>query len=100
MPVLYRDFETRSTVNLVVVGTHVYASHPSTEALCCAYAVDDGEVKLWLPGMPVPPEFFEAANNPDWIIVAHNDAFERAVEEHILAPRHGWPLVPLDRHRC
>jgi DNA polymerase len=100
MPVLYRDFETRSTVNLVVVGTHVYASHHSTEILCIAHAVDNSEVKLWLPGMPVPPEFFEAANNPDRIVVAHNDAFERAIEEHVLAPRYGWPLVPLDRHRC
>ena len=26
--------------------------------------------------------------------------FEAAVEQHILAPRYGWPLIPLERHRC
>src|SRR5215831_6187780 len=32
--------------------------------------------------------------------LAHNDAFERAIEELILCPRYAWPLVPLARHRC
>ena len=52
------------------------------------------------PGDPVPPEFIEAAANPSWIVVAHNDAFETAIEQHVLAPRYGWPLIPLERHRC
>ena len=42
----------------------------------------------------------EAANNPAWLVVAHNDAFETAVETDVLAPRYGWPLVPIERHRC
>jgi hypothetical protein len=59
-----------------------------------------GPVALWIPGDPVPLEFIEAANNPDWIISAFNDAFERHVETHIMASRYGWPIVPLGQHRC
>src|SRR5262249_13016508 len=62
--------------------------------------VDDGPVQIWSPDQPVPEVFFEAARNPDWLIAAHNDAFERLIEEHILAPRFGWPLVPIEHHRC
>jgi DNA polymerase len=100
MPILHRDFETRSVLNLKKVGAWVYARHPITDVWCFAYAVDDGEIKLWVPGDPIPPEWIEAASNPDWLVVAHNDFFERQIEQHIMAPRYGWPLVPLDRHRC
>ena len=44
-------------------------------------------VQLWIPGDPVPPEFIEAARNPAWIVVAHDDQFETAIEQHLLAPR-------------
>jgi DNA polymerase len=62
--------------------------------------VDDGETRIWIPGEPIPPEFIEAANNPDYLVVAHNDAFERLIEHHILGPRYGWPIMPIERHRC
>jgi len=100
MPILHRDYETRSVADLSCVGAHVYAAHATTDVWCCAYAVDDGDVQLWTPGMPVPPEFVEAARNADWLVCAHNDAFERAIETHIMAPRYGWPLAPLAQHRC
>ena len=35
--VLHRDYETRSRAILKKVGTHRYATDPSTEVLCCAY---------------------------------------------------------------
>jgi len=98
--VLHRDYETRSRVVLKVVGAHRYAADPSTEVLCCAYAVDDDPVQLWRPGDPVPAEFIDAAKNPNWIVVAHNDAFETAIETEIMSRRHGWPMVPMERHRC
>ena len=90
--VLHRDYETRSRALLKLVGTHKYAADPSTEILCAAYAVDDDPVQLWLPGDPVPPEFIEAAHNPSWVVAAHGDHFETAIEQHILAPRFGFPL--------
>ena len=98
--VLHRDYEARSCVLTRVVGAHRFATHPSTEMQCCTFAVDDGPVQLWTPGDPVPPESIEAANNPDWIVAAHGDHFETAVEHHILAPQFGWPEIPIERHRC
>jgi DNA polymerase bacteriophage-type len=98
--VLHRDYETRSRVDLRKVGVHRYAADPSTEVLCAAFAVDDGPVQLWRLGAPCPVELFEAEANPSWCVAAHNDAFETAVEQHVLHPHNGWPIVPLERHRC
>jgi DNA polymerase len=41
-----------------------------------------------------------AAADPRCPWVAHNAAFERAILEYILIPRHGWPMVPVARHVC
>jgi DNA polymerase len=98
--VLHRDCETRGTVLLKAVGSYRYATDPATEIICVAYAADDQPVQLWIPGNPVPPEFIEAARNPRWVLAAHGDHFETAIEQHVLAPRYGWPLVPLERHAC
>ena len=87
--VLHRDYETRSTCGLKSAGTYRYAADPRAEVLCCGYAVDDSPVQLWTPGDPVPPEFIEAARNPTWTVVAHNDQFEAAIEQFLLAPRFG-----------
>jgi DNA polymerase len=100
MPILFHDFETRSTLNIKKVGAWRYATHKDTEVLCCAYAVDDGSVEIWTPDMPVPQAFIEAAQNPKWSTSAFNDQFERLITTHIMAPRHGWPIVPLERRRC
>jgi hypothetical protein len=100
MPVLSRDFETRGTVDLKKSGAWRYATDPSTDVWCCAYAVDDAPVQLWIPGDPIPPVWLEAAGSADWLVTAFNAAFERRIEQHIMAPRYGWPLVPLERHRC
>ena len=94
--VLHRDYETRSQAILKVVGASRYSLDPSTEVLCACYAVDDGPVKLWRPGDPVPL----AAQNRNWIVTAFNDTFEAAIEKDILAPRYSWPVVPIDRHQC
>ena len=98
--VLHRDYETRSLLVLKSVGTHRYAADPSTGVLCGAYAIDHEAVQLWIPGDPVPPEFIEAASNPNWVVAAHGDHFESAIEHHIMAPRFGWPVIPLERHHC
>jgi hypothetical protein len=97
---LHRDFETRSALLLSKVGAHRYAADPRTEILCAVYAVDDEPPKLWTPGDAVPGEFVEAASNPSWTVTAHNDTFETQIERHILAPRFGFPTIPLERHVC
>jgi DNA polymerase len=98
--VLHRDIESRSTLDLTEVGAWRYAGDPTTGVWCVAYAVDDAPAQIWIPGQPIPEEFHAAARDPDWLIVAHNDAFERTIEELILAPRSGWPIAPIERHRC
>jgi DNA polymerase len=98
--VLHRDYETRGVLQLPKVGAYRYAAHPQTSIICIAYAVDDQAVRLWLPGNPLPPEFIEAEQNSDWLVCAHNDLFETAIESLLLHPRYGWPLIPIERHRC
>ena len=41
------DFETRSTVDLKLVGSYIYAQHPSTSVLCASYSLDGLTVKQW-----------------------------------------------------
>jgi DNA polymerase len=98
--ILHRDYETRSRADLKKVGGQRYAADPTTEVLICRYAVDHAPVERWAPGDPIPLPFVLAAQNPDWLIVAHNDSFETAVEKFIMRPRYKWPLTPIERHRC
>jgi DNA polymerase len=98
MHTTFIDIETRSVTNLRECGAHTYAFHPTTSVLCLAWALDDEAPQLWLPGDPVPAVLQEI---PDRLI-AHNFSFERAIFEHILVPRHGFPsglLVP-ERWHC
>lgn len=69
----FHDFETRSTCDLKKAGAYAYGRHPDTEVLCLAYAFDDGPIKLWLPGDPLP----EVYEDDFW--VAHNVGFEMAI---------------------
>src|SRR5262249_35673425 len=97
--VLHRDFETRSRAVLKTVGAARYAAD-STEILCICYATDNDPVKLWRPGDPTPTEFIIAAQNKNWVVAAFNDTFETAIEKSIMSVRYGWPVVPIERHRC
>ena len=98
--VLHRDVEGFGPLDLRVVGAHRWATDPDSGIYCVAYAVDDEPMKLWVPPDPPPPEWSEAANNTDWRVAAHNDAYESVAEQHILNPRYGFPLIPIERHIC
>jgi DNA polymerase len=97
---LFRDFETRGPLNLTKAGVDRYSRDPRTEILVAGFAIDSEPIQQWVPGNPVPPEWLEAATNPRWITVAHNDRFESAVEQNILSARYDFPLIPSARHRC
>ena len=93
------DFETRSKVDLKLVGAWVYSEHPSTEILCMRYAVDKGPINMWLPGQIFPmflSEEIEFGN----IFEAHNAFFEKAIWQNIGQPRHGFPMVPAVQWQC
>jgi DNA polymerase len=95
--ILFRDYETRSEVRLQTVGAQRYAAHFTSEVLCCCYTADSDPVKLWRPGDPIPNEFLLAAQNPNWVAVAHG-TFELAIERSVLAPRYNWPQISISRN--
>jgi DNA polymerase len=65
------------------------------------YAIDDQDPQLWLPPDSPPPVFAEINSNPgDWKLISHNYEFERAILEHVLVPRHGFPSLPPEVHHC
>jgi DNA polymerase len=97
---LFWDLETRSTVSLKAAGAWRYAGDPVTEVLCVSFAIDENDPEIWIPGQQIPAAFAEAAQDERWLIVAHNDMFERAIETRLLHPRYGWPTIPLERRRC
>ena len=104
MRYLAYDIETRSTLSLKQVGAHRYTCDPTTDVWCVSFCtvVDGvrGDIATWLPGDPVPDEITAAAADPETLIIAFNDAFERQVEQRILHPRYGWPIFPIERRRC
>jgi DNA polymerase len=61
---------------------------PSTEVLCMAYAFDDEDVQLWLPGQPFP-------DLTGCQIRAHNSSFERLVLWYVLEMG-----IPLESFYC
>lgn len=111
---VHLDFETRSLVDLKVVGGASYARHPSTSIMCAAYAVDDSEVRLIdratfecvheadLVGADVSDEWEELkalAGNPDAIFVAHTAPFEQEIWAQVMTYL-GMPEIPIDRWEC
>ena len=101
MPVLFRDIETRSTLDLADVGAWRYAADPTTEVLCVAYAVDDGPVNIWTPGQADTRRIQDCGRlirigslSPTIPILSEPS------KTRLLHSRYGWPLVPLAQHRC
>lgn len=99
MSTLSIDFETRSILDLKKVGVHVYAVHPSTDIWMMAWAFDDEEPEVWLPGGPVPRRVMvHAAMGGE--LRAWNAQFERILWRHVLTPRYGFPEPELEQFHC
>lgn len=98
----YLDFESRSQADIWTTGAYRYAEHPSTEILCLAWAVDDGEVQGALKG----PELLKAIPIINKLITegaefhAHNAFFERSIWKFCLTPRYGALPIPIRQWRC
>lgn len=84
---IWIDFETASECDLKTAGVYNYARHPSTRVLCMAYAIDDGDVRVWTPGEALPAFTSQ--------IRAHNAAFERLILRHVLKQD-----IPLEQFYC
>src|SRR4249919_2496630 len=91
------DYETRSDIDLRVVGAHTYARHPSTRILCCAYSIDGAPVQGWpkAAGHRLPDDLGTALLNPKCEMHAWNAQFERLITKHVLDID-----IPLDRWHC
>lgn len=96
---LHLDFETRSCADLRKVGVYAYADDPSTEVLLACWALDEGPVKTWFRGTPVPQELTSALADPSVTVCAHNAGFERLVLAKVLPASH-WPTPGLARWDC
>lgn len=95
---------------LPAIGAACYAEHESTEVLCLAYDIKDGNGRrMWVPGLPLPADLlahlaqFDPAAPPSYqqpgLIETHNSMFEFRIWAKVLQ-RWGWPPIHLGQMRC
>jgi DNA polymerase len=81
------DVETQSLLELPKVGTHRYASHPSTRVLVAAFGFvnSNDDPEIWLPDAPLPAAV-HAHLMCGGMIAAWNAAFDVAILNRFLPP--------------
>jgi DNA polymerase len=90
---LFLDTETRC-VHDISVGTDLYTR--ACECRIVTYAFATGPAKIWFPYMePIPADLKAALDDPEFLIVAHNAAFDRLVLARALKIS-----TPISRWRC
>ena len=105
-PLLFIDFETRSTLDLREVGLDNYAKHPTTEPWCLGYAFDEeapaivGAAEPDFARMTASRLRISEHLQKGGVVVAHNAAFEIAIWNEILVKRHGWPSLKPEQCIC
>lgn len=96
---IFIDFETRSTCDLIKAGADRYARHESTQVLCMAYALGSSAVRLTVPGRnrkcPIT-----GAITAGQLVSAYNVGFERAIWRQIMVKQYGWPDIKDEQWRC
>lgn len=102
MSELHIDFESFSRVELSDKGLDNYASDPSTDIHCMAYAFDDEPVQIITPYTRniVANAVIEAHVKYGGIVIAHNAAFELAIWNKVCVPKYGWPELKIEQMRC
>lgn len=77
---LHIDFEVYSEVDIKSAPLDVYAAHPSTKIILCAWALDEGPVAVWEADKGRAPAELSAALRDESVeIVAWNTTYERTV---------------------
>lgn len=77
LKILFLDTETRSRLD-ISVGTDRYTR--AAECRIVTYAFATGPAKIWLPYcQPIPQDLKDALDDPEFLILAHNAAFDRLI---------------------
>ena len=76
------DFETRSPLDLGVVGLDNYSR--AAEVLMLGWAIDNRKVQVWLPNEEMPAELRSALSDPTITKIAWNVTFERTIFRNVL----------------
>ena len=92
------DFETASAVDLKEVGAWRYSEDITTEILCLSYIVG-GRIETWVPGQSSLEPLVFLAGNPEYLFIAHNAGFEKAIWRNIMVALYGLPDIPNSRWR-
>lgn len=102
---VYRDGKVKGIGSqgkggLGVVGTGVYAEHPSTEVLCLYYDLKDGKGRRgWWPGCPQPADLLQhVANGGE--VEAFNSTFELFIWNFVCVRKYGWPSLAIEQTYC
>lgn len=99
MRILHLDLETFSACNLKTDGLYKYARHPTTGIHVAAFAFDNGPIRLWIPGEPVPADVVQHIES-DGAVMAHNAPFEMEIIEHVGHRLYGWPKIQWAQMHC
>lgn len=98
---MHLDYETFSCADLKSVGAWRYAFDPSSEILCCAFALDGEHPVVWHAGGTGNFEkYWDALEDPDVLIYAHNAQFEMAITAALMWKTWGIEPPALHRWRC
>lgn len=84
------------------VGVVNYSKHTSTEVLCCAYDLKDGQgPRMIIPtaGQPFPFDLMQYLLSGG-LLEAWNASFERNIWDNVCVPKYGWPPMPHRHWRC
>ncbi len=102
------DFESASNCDLKKCGAHVYAADPTTEILCLGVTIDGAEPYVLSRGDIAYPNIYAdfeykarelrfAACDPDFMFIAHNAAFEKALWREIMVRVYDYNDIPNER---
>src|SRR5581483_660191 len=122
---LHLDIETYSECELKRAVVYAYAEHPTTEALCLCFALDDGPAELWVPPNPVilddpealtkcldevrrrhPTAVIHLGSIPKRLlehndqVAAHNAQFERVVLNGEAGDKINFPALDISQMIC
>lgn len=101
------DFETKSELDLTVVGSKKYALHPSTQMMMISFSIDQKKIFNFNPYFPNRKSgialqyLLSLVQKKDYAIRAHGSEFECNIWNHVCTKQFDyWPKLPLEKFYC